>query len=77
MTIDELAEQISALRNDLIRSNPPAILTSVETATLLNVSDETMLRWRKDGFGPPYSQPNCRVVRYLRDDLVAWLEENK
>ncbi|PIE13495.1 MAG: hypothetical protein CSA68_11605 [Rhodobacterales bacterium] len=77
MTIDELASQIDALRADLIRSNPPLIMTSQEAATFLGVSDETMLRWRKDGFGPSYSQPNCRVVRYLRDDVVAWLEENR
>ena len=77
MTIDELASQIDALRADLIRSSPPLIMTSVEAATFLGVSDETMLRWRKDGFGPSYSQPNRRIVRYLRDDLVAWLKENR
>lgn len=77
MTIDYLASQIDALRADLIRSNPPLIMTSTEAAACLGVSDETILRWRKDGFGPPYSQPNCRIVRYLRDDVVGWLEENR
>lgn len=77
MTIDQLASQIDALRADLIRSNPPLIMTSSEAAAFLGVSDETVLRWRKDDFGPPYSQPNCRIVRYLRDDVVAWLEENR
>lgn len=77
MNNDELASRIDALRADLFRSNPPLIMTSAEAATFLGVSDETMLRWRKDGFGPSYSQPNCRVVRYLRKDVLAWLKEHR
>lgn len=77
MTIDELSEQLSALHNDLIRSNPPQVMNSREAAQFLGVTDETLFRWRKDGTGPSYSQPNSRIVRYLRDDLVSWLEEHR
>lgn len=77
MTIEELSEQLQSLQKDLIRSNPPEVMTCREAALFLSVTDETMLRWRKDGVGPSYSQPNSRVVRYLTRDLVAWLEDNR
>ena len=77
MTIDELAalEMHAELR--LLRSNPPQVMTSREAAQFLSVTDETMFRWRKDGVGPSYSQPNSRIVRYLRDDLVEWMREHQ
>lgn len=75
MTIDQLSEQISELRKDVIRSNPPQVMNTQEAACFLGVTDETMFRWRKDGVGPKYSQPNSRIVRYLRDDLISWMKE--
>ena len=77
MTIDELSEQLKTLHNDLIRSHPPQVMTSREAGQFLGVTDETMFRWRKDGIGPSYSQPNSRVVRYLHEDLVSWMKENR
>jgi len=77
MTIDELTARIDTLHNDLIRSHPPQIMTSREAGQFLGVTDETMFRWRKDGVGPSYSQPNSRIVRYLHDDLVAWMKEHQ
>ncbi|MDJ0993803.1 MAG: helix-turn-helix domain-containing protein [Dinoroseobacter sp.] len=77
MTLDQIHDSISALRQDLVRSNPPEIMTSRECAAFMDVSDETLVRWRKDGFGPPYSQPNSRIVRYLRSDVIDWLREHQ
>jgi len=77
MTIDELAARIDTLQDHLTRSHPPQVMNSREAAQFLGVTDETMFRWRKDGFGPAYSQPNWRIVRYLRDDIISWLEENR
>lgn len=77
MTINEFSEQLKTLHNDLIRSNPPQVMTSREAGQFLGVTDETMFRWRKDGVGPSYSQPNSRVVRYLHEDLVGWMKENR
>ncbi len=77
MTIDELSEQLKTLHNDLIRSHPPQVMTSREAGQFLGVTDETMFRWRKDGVGPSYSQPNSRLVRYLHEDLVSWMKENR
>ena len=75
MTIDEIGQQLADLRADIIRANPPQVMNPEEAATFLGVTTETLFRWRKDRFGPPYSQPTSRVVRYLRDDLVAWMRE--
>ncbi len=75
MTLDEIGQQLADLHRDLIRSHPPEILKPHEAADILGVTTETLWRWRKDGFGPKYSQPNDRIVRYLRKDVVAWLEE--
>ncbi|MFL4471559.1 helix-turn-helix transcriptional regulator [Tateyamaria armeniaca] len=52
-------------------------MTPKEAATLIGVTDETLFRWRKDGCGPPYSQPSRAIVRYVRDDLIAWMREQQ
>lgn len=75
MTIEEIGQQLADLRVDMIRANPPQVMNPEEAATFLGVTTETLFRWRKDRFGPPYSQPTSRVVRYLRDDVVAWMRE--
>ncbi len=73
----EISQQIADLRAVIVRANPPEVMTPQEAAAFLGVTDETLFRWRKDGFGPAYSQPNSRIVRYLRDDLISWLEEHR
>lgn len=77
MTLEQISDQLSVLHQDIIRSQPPEVMTSREAAKYLSVTDETLLRWRKDCVGPPYSQPNCRIVRYLHADLVAWMKEHQ
>ncbi|WP_217356425.1 helix-turn-helix transcriptional regulator [Ruegeria arenilitoris] len=72
-----LSEQIESLRAIVLRSNAPEIMDPREAATYLGVTDETLYRWRKDATGPKYSQPNARVIRYLRDDLIEWMRENQ
>lgn len=51
------------------------VMTPAQAADFLRVTTETLFRWRKDGSGPRYSQPNSRIVRYLRDDLITFLKE--
>ena len=46
-------------------------------ADFLGVTTETLLRWRKDAWGPKYSQPTPRMVRYLREDLITFLKEHQ
>jgi len=77
MTLDQIAERLDSLHQDLVRSHPPQIMTTTEAARFLSVTDETLFRWRKDGVGPSYSQPNSRVVRYLHQDLLDWMKEQQ
>ena len=53
------------------------VMTPQEAADFLRVKVDTLMRWRKDGVGPKYSQPNWRIVRYTREDLLAWLKEQQ
>lgn len=73
--IAELAEEIRGLRADLFRASPPVAMNPVEAAQFLGVTTETLFRWRKDKIGPKYSQPTPKFLRYLHDDLVAWMKE--
>jgi excisionase family DNA binding protein len=51
-------------------------LTDEELAYLLNVSTRTILRWRRDGSGPPYCRIGPRYIRYRRRDVEAWTAAN-
>jgi excisionase family DNA binding protein len=52
-----------------------ALLTTDDAAALLGVPSRTVEDWRLRRMGPPYVRLG-RHVRYRREDLVAWLEEN-
>ena len=75
MTSQDLGHELAEIRALVVRTNTPEVLTPREAADFLSVTDETLFRWRKDGVGPKYSQPNSRIVRYLRDDLISWVKE--
>ncbi len=75
MTSQDLGQELAEIRALVVRTNTPEVLTPREAADFLSVTDETLFRWRKDGVGPKYSQPNSRIVRYLRDDLISWMKE--
>lgn len=77
MTLEEVAAELAALREAILAANPPEVMNTAEAAALVGVKPDTMRLWRKDGFGPRYSQPNERVVRYLRSDVISWLEEHR
>ncbi len=55
---------------------PPELLTEQEASEVLTVSVSTMVRWRREGAGPPWFRLGGRV-RYRRDELLAWLEEQR
>lgn len=77
MTLNEIGQQLAELRDQLQKNMPRDVMTPGEAAEMIGVSVETLYRWRKDGFGPAYSQPNHRVVRYLREDVLAFLREHR
>ncbi len=56
---------------------PGDVLTTEEAAELLKVTPLCVQAWRKRGTGPAYiSAPGARP-RYLRSDLLAWLNANR
>ncbi len=73
----DLSQQIADLRSLVLRQQAPEVMTPPEAAEFLSVTVESLFRWRKDAKGPKYSRINDRVIRYLRDDLVDWIRENR
>lgn len=58
------------------RSNEMAMLTETEAAELLNVSVRTLQGWRVRGGGPKFCRYS-RLVRYVRADLLAFIEARR
>lgn len=52
------------------------LLTPEEAARFLGVKEDTLYRWRHRGSGPAYVRVG-RFVRYHKDDLNAWLAEQR
>ena len=73
MTNDLLAE----LRSAIEAQQYPQIMTPAQAADFLGVSDYYLLDLRKRKLGPAYSQPASKIVRYMRDDLIAWMNEHR
>ena len=48
-------------------------LTTRELADLLHVSLYGLLRWRRDGDGPPFIRIGKNSIRYPRKALEVWL----
>jgi hypothetical protein len=57
-----------------------ATMTDRDVADYLRVSIDTLRHWRMRGFGPRWAKlgsgPTARV-RYLRSDVVAWVEQHR
>jgi excisionase family DNA binding protein len=51
------------------------ILTTKQAAEYLQVSERTLQRWRDEGRGPKYQEPEPRVIRYVESQLKAWVEQ--
>lgn len=58
----------------------PMLLDTCSAAKLLTLSNRTLEAMRLADTGPPYIKlgkgPRAKVV-YHRDDLMAWLDENR
>jgi hypothetical protein len=52
------------------------LLTEREASGLLNVKIYTLRKWRRDGCGPRYIRCGERLIRYIGNDIGAWLKEN-
>jgi len=52
-----------------------SLLSEIHAAELLGVSSRTLQAWRSRNEGPPFVRMG-RAVRYRRQDLLAWIEQN-
>ncbi len=65
------------------RSTPMSkeVFTAKELATMINVNEGTLARWRETGRGPRHFRLDARSlrspVRYHRDDIAEWVNEQK
>ena len=51
-------------------------LTTKELSVWLQVSERTIENWRREKVGPPYRKLG-HAVRYLRAEILSWLEQGK
>jgi hypothetical protein len=62
------------------KSQPPQLLVDYvkrkSFAAELGVSQETLIRWEKDGHGPPVTRLG-RIPYYYRPSATAWLRSQE
>lgn len=57
---------------------PRRLYTTAEAAALLNYSERTLRRWRKDEVGPHYVRYGTALrYGYFGFDLIAYLKEGR
>ena len=68
---------LAELRTAIEAQNFPEIMTTAQAAKFLGVSEDYLRDHRRSKSGPPYSQPALKIVRYMRSDLIAWLNRSR
>jgi hypothetical protein len=59
---------------------PPALLTTADAASYLDLRPQTLRAWRVKGGGPPYVRFGAKgrgTVAYKVSDLEAWVMERR
>lgn len=73
----DVNDLISELRTAIQSQSFPEIMTPAQAAQFMGVSEDYLRDHRKARSGPPYSQPATKIVRYMRADLVNWLNRSR
>jgi len=50
-----------------------SVFTTEEAAEYLRLKPKTLQKWRTEGKGPPYIEPERNMVRYREQDIIDWL----
>lgn len=53
----------------------PPIMTTAQAASLLSVHVEYLRRMVREGRIPAHRFPGGREIRFVRDELIAWVSE--
>lgn len=73
----DVNDLISELRTAIQAQSFPEIMTPAQAAQFMGVSEDYLRDHRKARSGPPYSQPATKIVRYMRSDLINWLNRSR
>jgi hypothetical protein len=68
---------LAELRAAIEAQSFPEIMTPAQAAEFLGVSEDYLRDHRKAKSGPPYAQPVTKIIRYTRNDLIAWLNRSR
>lgn len=49
-------------------------LNTTEAALILKISALTLKKWRREGKGPRFSRLGRNTVRYMKQDVMAWVQ---
>ena len=60
-----------------MRANTPRYLTETQVSDLTGFALSTLRNWRFERRGIPYLRIGKRSIRYLYDDVVAFMETNQ
>ena len=52
----------------------PELLTTKQAAELCSIGERTLWRWSRSGVAPPPIKIGDSVVRYRRDEYLAWIQ---
>jgi predicted DNA-binding transcriptional regulator AlpA len=69
--------EISSTTLTAVGRHPDELLTSVELARVLKVSDRAPENWRQNGDGPPYIRAGGRRILYRWSDVLEWLDQRR
>ena len=58
-------------------ARPSDRMTEAEAAEKIGVCIRTLQRYRADGIGPEWSRVGPRRIRYMRQDVDAWLTRQR
>jgi predicted DNA-binding transcriptional regulator AlpA len=50
--------------------------TAKQVANLLQVSERTLEKWRRERRGPGFTRSSSRMVRYPEAEVAQWIELN-
>ncbi len=73
----DVNDLISELRTAIQAQSFPEIMTPAQAAQFVGVSEDYLRDHRRARSGPPYSQPATKIVRYMRSDLINWLNRSR
>lgn len=74
MSADDL---VAELRAAIKAQGYPQLMTSEQVGEFLGVSQEYLFLARKERRGPPFLQMSSRMIRYDRDDVLAWARAHR